>query len=228
MKKIVALLLAFVMVLALCGCDSSDYKKAVQLYEEGKYDEAHAIFVELMDYKDSQIWAENCLKGKLYVLAVSHYENENYKEALNIFESLGEFEDSSNYSMDIRTNNKILFTPLEGKWEALAGFVRGYSYYYFDAESKTLNLYFNNNTGLEWTRTCDVVPTGDRTFYLTNLEEFGSDFGDVSKVECEVSPDGTLITTNIPCCSKFPRCFHPHLTGDVDGKAVFLKFDTVT
>ena len=43
------LLLAFL----LTGCGNSDYKKAMVLYEDGKYEEAIVLFLELGDYEDS-------------------------------------------------------------------------------------------------------------------------------------------------------------------------------
>ena len=42
----------------LTGCDSSDYKKATELYESGNYDEAYEAFTELGDYKDSANMAD--------------------------------------------------------------------------------------------------------------------------------------------------------------------------
>lgn len=60
MKKLVALLLALSMVFALCGCSSSDYKKAKGLYDEGNYEEAKALFEKLGDYEDSKTYAQSC------------------------------------------------------------------------------------------------------------------------------------------------------------------------
>lgn len=54
MKRIVALLLAFSMVVILCGCSSGNYKKAVSLYEAGNYEEAKIRFEKLGDYEDSE------------------------------------------------------------------------------------------------------------------------------------------------------------------------------
>lgn len=53
MKKIIALILTAVMALSLCACNSSDYKKAMQYFEDGSYAEALALFEKLGDYQDS-------------------------------------------------------------------------------------------------------------------------------------------------------------------------------
>lgn len=54
-RRILSLLLAsmLVMVFFLTGCNGSDYKNAVSLYESGQYEEAIAAFEALGDYKDS-------------------------------------------------------------------------------------------------------------------------------------------------------------------------------
>ncbi len=62
MKKITAIILAEVIVMAftLSGCDSSDYKKAMELYNEGNYTEAAAMFEKLGDYEDSAKMLDIC------------------------------------------------------------------------------------------------------------------------------------------------------------------------
>ena len=53
MKRIAVVLMCAVLCLMLCGCKSSDYKKAKALYEAGDFDGAIAAFSALGDYKDS-------------------------------------------------------------------------------------------------------------------------------------------------------------------------------
>lgn len=50
----------------LTGCNSSDYKKATQLYSEGNYEDALALFTKLGDYEDSAQMAAACQKGLMY------------------------------------------------------------------------------------------------------------------------------------------------------------------
>lgn len=93
MKKIIAIILTLVMVLTLTACDSSDYKKAMGLYEEGDYVSARAMFVELADYENSPEMVKECDYG----IAVETYENGNLLEALEQFKALGDFKDSAAY-----------------------------------------------------------------------------------------------------------------------------------
>lgn len=54
MKKVVSLVLvALMMLFVFSGCNSSDYKEAVALMEQGNYKEAITLFEGLGDYKDS-------------------------------------------------------------------------------------------------------------------------------------------------------------------------------
>ena len=52
-KKLFGLALVMVMSLSLVGCKSSDYKKAVELEEQGDYSGALELFNGIPDYKDS-------------------------------------------------------------------------------------------------------------------------------------------------------------------------------
>lgn len=94
MKKTLTLLLAIVMMLSLCGCNSSDYKKAVSLYEAGNYAEAAEIFTSLGDYEDA---AEMSVKCE-YALAVDLLADGDYASALDVFAALGDYADSIKYS----------------------------------------------------------------------------------------------------------------------------------
>ena len=94
MKKWISLLLVVCIAFALCGCSSSDYKKAVSLYNEGEYDQAKALFVELGEYKDSALYVDKCDYGK----AVSLYNEGEYDQAKALFVELGEYEDSALYA----------------------------------------------------------------------------------------------------------------------------------
>ena len=74
MKKFLCLVLSIILVLSLSACDSSDYKKAMELYESGDLDGAITAFSVLGDYEDS---ADMVLKIK-YEKAGQYYKDEYY------------------------------------------------------------------------------------------------------------------------------------------------------
>lgn len=102
MKRFLALLLVFLMVLPLCGCSSSDYKKAVALYEAEDYEGAKALFDALGDYEDSAKYAADCAQVLDYGKALSLYDAGSYEEAALLFEALGEYQDSVKRAVDCR------------------------------------------------------------------------------------------------------------------------------
>lgn len=91
-----ALCIAVVCTL-LCGCDISDYKKAISLKEQGKYEEALTMFEALGDYKDSREQADICqtaINDRAYDEAAALLEAGNYEEVIAAFAALGDYKDS--------------------------------------------------------------------------------------------------------------------------------------
>ena len=98
MRKLLCLCLVFTLCLCLCSCKSSDYKKAMSLYEAGEYEEAIAAFEALADYKDSVQKIADCELGILenkYNNAIALMEAGNIIEAYNTFTSLNGYKDSA-------------------------------------------------------------------------------------------------------------------------------------
>ena len=91
MKKFIALLLAFLLVISLTGCKGSDYKQAMDLYANDDYAAALAIFTELGDYKDSSSMVSKCK----YAMAQQLMLDGDYEGALVLFEELGDYKDSA-------------------------------------------------------------------------------------------------------------------------------------
>ena len=126
MKKLFTLILSLVILVMITGCDSTDYKKAVSLYESGKYEEAIEMFEELGDYEDS---AEKVLDCQ-YNMAVIAYESEEYISAIKQFAPLKDFKDSAEYR-------------LEATWRALHAYIEANGE---DLES-TVRLSYVNKSG---------------------------------------------------------------------------------
>lgn len=93
MKKVICVICMLAICLALTGCDSSQYKKAMSLYEGGDYERAGEIFEELGDYENSSEMAQTCK----YTHAAKLLENKDFDTAKEIFEQLGNYADSKNF-----------------------------------------------------------------------------------------------------------------------------------
>lgn len=91
MRKILCLCLVLTLCLCLCSCKSSDYKKAMSLYEAGEYEEAIVLFESLVDYKDSADMKTECI----YSNAIALMDAGNIIEAYDIFTALNGYKDSA-------------------------------------------------------------------------------------------------------------------------------------
>ena len=86
------------MCLCLCSCKSSDYKKAVALYESGEYRQAIVLFRSLGDYEDSVQMIEACelaILEEAYNGAIALMEAGSYEDAMDAFEDLEDYKDSA-------------------------------------------------------------------------------------------------------------------------------------
>lgn len=89
-KSASCLMLILLLGLSMTGCDSLDYRKAVQYYNAGAYDQAADLFAQLEDYEDSDRLETRCH----YWIAITNMEKGKYETALDQFLALGSYEDS--------------------------------------------------------------------------------------------------------------------------------------
>ena len=108
--KILAIVLVMTMVVPLAGCKSSDYKKAMEVYEAGAYAQAAEQFRALGDYKDSAAMATD----SDYMMAISMFDCEEYEAAVLVFDELGDYKDSADYAVECR--NMILEKAFLRTW----------------------------------------------------------------------------------------------------------------
>ncbi len=125
MKKII--LAIILIILILTGCDSSDYKKAVTLYEEGNYSEAAVIFAGLGDYEDSAEWYN---KSK-YQEANQLFKAGDYEEAIEIYELIIDYKDSDSKIEEAET--EIMYETYAEVFSSLSD-----SFWYFNGGSDTV------------------------------------------------------------------------------------------
>ena len=76
------------------------YKKAIELFNDNRYDDAKAAFLTLDGYKDSNLYIEKCdnlKKEQAYQEAVALYNKGDYEKAKTAFSNLNGYSDSKDY-----------------------------------------------------------------------------------------------------------------------------------
>lgn len=101
-KKAVLWLLLLALALSLCGCKSSDYKAADELYAAGDFAAAAEGFAALGDYKDSAERAQESGSAASYEQANALYAEGKLDEAIALFEELGGYKDSGELLEKVR------------------------------------------------------------------------------------------------------------------------------
>lgn len=90
LRSAVVLILLCSLLFSLTGCDSLDYRDAIDLYNIGDYKAAAEIFGALGDFEDSPALYTRCQ----YWLAVTAMEQGSYQDALQSFQDLGNYADA--------------------------------------------------------------------------------------------------------------------------------------
>lgn len=92
MKRMIAgYMMLTLLMLALTGCKSQDYKKAVALFESGQYSQAGTIFADLADYEESAVMVNECS----YRIAREAMEVGDYETACSLLAELADYSDSA-------------------------------------------------------------------------------------------------------------------------------------
>lgn len=160
MKRIVGFLLCVVLLLSLCGCNSQDYEKAIDLMRSEDFESAKVIFDKLGDYKDSAQKSQSCT----YSMAMLAYNDGRYEEAKAGFSQIEDYKDAGtmcikcdyNIAKHMLQNGKYeeaytLFDFLgeyensaeyavEAKWGMLYQYIEENGTYHGDLEHKVLSV----------------------------------------------------------------------------------------
>ena len=89
-----------------------DYDKAVGLMKNGEYEEAIAIFEEIINYKDCQLKIKECK----YNQALALMQNGKYEEAIAIFEEIADYNDCQAKIEECKYNQALALMQ-NGKYE---------------------------------------------------------------------------------------------------------------
>lgn len=158
MKKIIALIMASAMCLSLTACNSSDYKKAEELFDEEDYSTALEIYTKLGEYEDSEDKAKACI----YEIANAYFNQGDYKNALTSYNELGDYKEA-----------KIKVAECEKE----IGMTENADYAFLaDIEASVLSRLENaandeNHTTIVNTELAYLDKYNDETFYDTNLQD---------------------------------------------------------
>lgn len=172
---VLMLSLAFVILLftvILPSLESNEsYRAAVELYDQGKYEEAIAAFQALDGYKDSAARIQKCetaIKDKQYEAALERYRAKNYGEAYAALTELNGYRDSAELLDEVRP---IYFAQLFS--EAEPG-----SSVYFGSYDQT---YREGAEDIEWTV---LAKEGDRLLvvskYALDCQRFSTEYEDIT------------------------------------------------
>ena len=139
LKKSSVVFLLLTLLVSLYGCDSKDYKNAVSLYADGKYQEAEEIFIRLGDYENSSQMVLKCR----YDSACRHIKNKNYQEAVTLLIDLGDYEDCRELLKDAQ--QQLMYQ----KYAALIDILQDEDWYFYGgAESRINTLHFTEKTAV--------------------------------------------------------------------------------
>ena len=142
MKKLSLFLLSLIMLISLTACDSDDYKKATELYNNGQYSEAAAIFEQLGDYEDSSEKVKQCKYQQSLALATDR----EFDRAIKAFTELGDYEDCTERLAAVQ-NEKAVVEAMEGQvWYYNGGSKTKLNSISFDKKQATISkIHFDGN-----------------------------------------------------------------------------------
>lgn len=157
---IVAAMIVFVIILNSVIIPNSNYNDAVALMDNGKYEEAIAIFEVLDGYKDSAEQIDKCMTSILdgkYNNAIALLGKGDYAAAHTLFRNVNGHRDSEEYLSHFTVvYDKVIHTYTDRHWNS---YTRNYTYSY-DKNGNLIreDCVDSNGSGF----TCDYIYNNNR------------------------------------------------------------------
>lgn len=205
-------IIAAIIVISQVIVPSGNYNSAVTLMNEGKYEEAIAVFEGLGDYKDSSAKINECTalieeerakaqNEKAYQEALSLLENGDFEEAMKAFLELGDYSDSAEMAkVTEQKKNQSLYEAAEtlendGNIGA-AAIAFGKISDYADASDRSMKLWNNlceRSTYYISGQNITALTTDGKLIYENELIDVDtSNIISLVGADCGLSSNGTI------------------------------------
>ena len=111
-RALVSVLLVCTLAFSMTGCEKLDYRRAIELYNAGKFEAAGELLYALGDYEDCPALYTDCQ----YWIAATLAEQGDFEEALPRFEELGNYENSDQWVIECKYQMAVTAFN-EERWE---------------------------------------------------------------------------------------------------------------
>ncbi len=183
------LVVAIILIIVFAGADGRDYKKAMNLYNNGQYEEAASIFEDISDYENSSEMISACT----YAQANELLTNKNYVEAIELFDSIPDYLDSKAKSASAR--KEIMYIT----YSDVINLLSNETWYFNGGSSNSVrSLVFSKTLA---TITTAFIDGNGKNISSVNEYEFSIDdsnisilLADGSELLIPYSSDGNVIT----------------------------------
>ena len=111
-RALVSVLLVCTLAFSMTGCEKLDYRRAIELYNAGKFEAAGELLYALGDYEDCPTLYTDCQ----YWIAATLAEQGDFEEALPRFVELGNYENSAQWVTECKYQMAVTAFN-EERWE---------------------------------------------------------------------------------------------------------------
>ena len=111
-RALVSVLLVCTLAFSMTGCEKLDYRRAIELYNAGKFEAAGELFDSLGEYEDCPALYTDCQ----YWIAATLAEQGDFEEALPRFAELGNYENSAQWVTECKYQMAVTAFN-EERWE---------------------------------------------------------------------------------------------------------------